>query len=228
MAWHWGMGDLSIFRFAKKYTYGFASAAGMFFGHYMAWICAGLLYAVQVHRNIADTAITPGSLAMGVAGWAGIILVFIAGWTTANPILYRAGLAFQSLYSKWPRFKVTLAAGVIASVIGIFPGLSSKFLDFAALYGLALCPMGAVIFVDHYFMRRSGMLDFNAERAGLTGWWPPLAAWALALVACVILNIGLGVQIFFLGLPGWIMAGIFYAAMSKSAQNRLLIKRVSL
>jgi purine-cytosine permease-like protein len=228
MAWHWGMGDLSIFRFAKKYTYGFASAAGMFFGHYMAWICAGLLYAVQVHRNIADTAITPGSLALGVAGWAGIILVFVAGWTTANPILYRAGLAFQSLHSKWPRFKVTLAAGVIASVIGIFPGLSSKFLDFAALYGLALCPMGAVIFVDHYFMRRAGMLDFYAERANLSAWWPPLAAWFLALIACVILNIGFGVQIFFLGLPGWIMAGIFYAVMSKSAQNRFLIKRLSL
>ncbi len=228
MAWHWGMGDLSIFRFAKKYTYGFASAAGMFLGHYMAWICAGLLYAVQVHRNIADTAITPGSLALNVAGWAGIILVFIAGWTTANPILYRAGLAFQSLHSKWPRFKVTLVAGVIASVVGIFPGLSSKFLDFAALYGLLLCPMGAVIFMDHYFMRRSGMLDFYAERAGLSSWWPPIAAWLLALVACVVLNIGLGVQIFFLGLPGWIMAGIFYFMISKSAQNRLLIKSVNL
>jgi purine-cytosine permease-like protein len=228
MAWHWGMGDLSIFRYAKKYTYGFASAAGMFFGHYMAWICAGLLYAVQVHRNGADTAITPGSLAFGVAGWAGIGLVFIAGWTTANPILYRAGLAFQSLHSKWPRFKVTVAAGIIASFVGIFPGLSSKFLDVAALYGLALCPMGAVIFMDHYVLRKSGMVDFYAERAGLSSWWPPIAAWVLALIACVAMNIGLGVQIFFLGLPGWIMAGIFYFVMSKSAQNRLLVKRVNL
>jgi purine-cytosine permease-like protein len=220
MAWHWGMGDLSVFRFARKYTYGFASAAGMFFGHYMAWICAGLLYAVQVSRNGADTAITPGSLASGVAGWAGIVLVLVAGWTTANPILYRAGLAFQSLHAKWPRFHVTIAAGVIASSVAIFPGLCSKFLEIAALYGLALCPMGAIIFVDHYFMRRSNLLDFYAERAGLDGWWPPIAAWLLALVACVILNLGFGIQIFFLGLPGWIMAGIFYLIMSKSAQIR--------
>ncbi|MCF7674069.1 MAG: hypothetical protein K9N23_01780 [Akkermansiaceae bacterium] len=222
MAWHWGMGDLSVFRYAKKSSYGFASAAGMLFGHYMAWICAGLLYAVQVSRNGADTAITPGALASGVAGWAGIALVFIAGWTTANPILYRAGLAFQSLHSKWPRFRVTVAAGVVASMLGMFPGLCSKFLEMAALYGLALCPMGAIIFVDHYFMRPFKLRDFYAERAGLTSWWPPLAAWVLALVGCVAMNIGFGTQIFFLGLPGWIMAGVFYFFMSKAAQNHVI------
>jgi hypothetical protein len=88
--------------------------------------------------------------------------------------------------------------------------------------------MGAVIFMDHYFMRRAGMVDFYAERAGIISWWPPVAAWLLALMACMALNIGLGVQIFFLGLPGWIMAGIFYLIMSKSAQNSLIIERVNL
>jgi purine-cytosine permease-like protein len=228
MAWHWGMGDLSIFRFAKKSTYGFASAAGMFFGHYMAWICAGLLYAVQLHRNSADTAVTPGPLAFGVAGWAGIVLVLVAGWTTANPIIYRAGLAFQSLHPKWSRFKVTLAAGVVASIVGVFPGLCSKFLDVAALYGLLLCPMGAVIFADHYFMRRCGLVDFYAERTGRRSWWPPLAAWGLALAACVVMNKIFNVQIFFLGLPAWLAAGGLYLVMSKAAQNTATVERARL
>jgi purine-cytosine permease-like protein len=86
--------------------------------------------------------------------------------------------------------------------------------------------MGAVIFVDHYFMRKSHMLDFYAERAGLTAWWPPIAAWLLALVACVAMNYWLHIEIFFLGLPGWIMAGIFYFIMSRAAQNRNLIESV--
>jgi purine-cytosine permease-like protein len=220
------MGDLSIFRFAKKSSYGFASAAGMFFGHYMAWICAGLLYAVQLSRNSADVAITPGPLAFGVAGWAGILLVFIAGWTTANPIIYRAGLAFQSLNPHWSRMRVTLVAGIVASLVGIFPGLCSKFLDVAALYGLALCPMGAVIFADHYFMRKLGLVDFYAERAGLRSWWPPLAAWGLALAACVLMNQLGGVQIFFLGLPGWFAAGILYLVLSRMAQKRTVVQGV--
>lgn len=222
MAWHWGMGDLSIFRFAKKSSYGFASAAGMFFGHYMAWICAGLLYAVQIHRNGADTAVTPGPLAFGVVGWAGIMLVVVAGWTTANPIIYRAGLAFQSLHPGWSRGRVTLAAGVVASIVGVFPGLCSKFLDVAALYGLALCPMGAVIFADHHFMRKLGMADLYAWRAGLRNWWPPLVAWILALLACVIMNTRFGAQIFFLGLPGWLAAGLLYLVMSRFAQARAM------
>jgi len=220
MAWHWGMGDLSIFRFARRSWYGFASAAGMFFGHYLAWICAGLLYAVQIRQNAVDNSVNPGPLAFRVAGWAGILLVLIAGWTTANPIIYRAGLAFQSLHPAWRRFRVTIAAGAVASVIGIFPGLGSQFLEVAALYGLALCPMGAVIFADHYFARRLGMMDFYAERAGLRSWWPPLAAWVLALVACVILNVVCGVEVFFLGLPGWIAAGTLFLGLSAMAQNR--------
>ena len=88
--------------------------------------------------------------------------------------------------------------------------------------------MGAVIFVDHYFMRKSKLLDFYAERAGITSWWPPLAAWLLALVACVAMYMGLGIQIFFLGLPGWIMAGVFYLMLSKYAQNRSIIESVKL
>lgn len=60
-----------------------------------------------------------------VARWRqpGFAMVIIAGWTTANPILYQAGLAFQPPRPKWSRFNVTLAADAIASVIGVFPGL---------------------------------------------------------------------------------------------------------
>ena len=37
MAMHIGMADLSILRYAKKWYYGFSSAAGMYVGHYIAW-----------------------------------------------------------------------------------------------------------------------------------------------------------------------------------------------
>ncbi|MDH5605084.1 MAG: hypothetical protein OEY51_14135, partial [Cyclobacteriaceae bacterium] len=37
-AMHIGMSDLSVFRFAKKASAGWTTAAGMYIGHYMAWI----------------------------------------------------------------------------------------------------------------------------------------------------------------------------------------------
>ena len=57
MAMHIGLADLSILRYAKKWTYGFASVAGMFLGHYVAWIASGILCAA------AAGAIAPGPIA---------------------------------------------------------------------------------------------------------------------------------------------------------------------
>ena len=38
MAMHIGMSDLSVFRFARKSWYGVAAGAGMYLGHFLAWI----------------------------------------------------------------------------------------------------------------------------------------------------------------------------------------------
>ena len=42
-AMHIGMSDLSVFRYAQSSLYGWTTAAGMYVGHYIAWI-ACLLY----------------------------------------------------------------------------------------------------------------------------------------------------------------------------------------
>jgi purine-cytosine permease-like protein len=220
MAWHIGMGDLSIFRYARKANYGFAPVSGMFLGHYIAWICAGMLYAVQLQADPANTTVAPGLMAMKAMGITGVLLVLISGWTTANPIIYRSGLAFQGINPKWSRYKITLMAGGIASIIAIFPGLSMKFLSVAALYGLILMPMGAVIFADQYFMKKLGLKDFYAEKRNISFYIPPALAWILTLGFCLFLNLYYGVQIFFLGLPGWFMAVIIYMSLSIYYQRK--------
>ncbi|MHA1563694.1 MAG: purine-cytosine permease family protein [Alphaproteobacteria bacterium] len=219
MAWHVGMGDLTIFRYARKARYGLASAAGMYLGHYVAWITAGLLFAVQLKHDPANTSVVPGPMAYRVAGVSGILLVLFAGWTTANPVLYRAGLAFQSVRPKWSRVRVTLVAGAVACVIAVFPGLCNKFLSVAMLYGLVLMPMGAVIFADHYLMKRLGMVEFYAERDGKRIHWPPMLAWILSLLICLALWYFVGIQEFFLCLPGWLLSGVIYMIASKLTQS---------
>ena len=47
-AMHIGMSDLSVFRYAKHPSSGWTTAAGMYVGHYMAWIAAALLYAAFI------------------------------------------------------------------------------------------------------------------------------------------------------------------------------------
>ena len=128
----------------------------MFLGHYMAWLCASILYALQLHRTPQNTDVLPGPLADQAMGLAGLICVVVAGWTTANPTIYRAGLAFQSFVPRMSRFKVTFLTGLVATLAGAFPAIAMKLLAFVALYGLVLMPMGAVVFVDFWLMKRLG------------------------------------------------------------------------
>ena len=166
MAMHVGMSDLSIFRYARKWQYGFSSATGMFLGHYLAWLASGILYALFLMETDNSTEFAPGVIAFRAAGVAGAVCVVIAGWTTANPTIYRAGLAFQSVVPKWKTWKATLATGLVTTLAACFPGLVMKLLSFVAIYGFILMPMGAVIFIDFYLIKKLGMEPFYAEKSG--------------------------------------------------------------
>ncbi|MDD4103243.1 MAG: hypothetical protein PHU80_11525 [Kiritimatiellae bacterium] len=221
MVWHIGMADLSLFRFARKSWYGISSAAGMYIGHFMAWVAASTLYAVQLQADPSNTAVLPGPLAYNACGVLGLAVVMIAGWTTANPTLYRAGLAFQALAPGASRARVTLLTGLAASVTAIFPVVVMKLLGFVALWGMILMPMGAVIFADYWLLPRFGMRRFIAEHVRLPINWAAGAAWCASIIFCVGMLAAFGTdKIFFVSLPGWFVSIMVYVAWSKRMQGR--------
>jgi purine-cytosine permease-like protein len=221
LAMHIGMSDISVFRFARKSWYAVATAAGMYVGHFMAWLSASLLYALQLHQDPTNTDVLPGPMAYKACGIAGLLCVIIAGWTTANPTIYRAGLAFQAIMPKQSRFAVTLFTGGVATIAGMFPAIAMKLLDFVALYGMLLMPMGAVVFVDFWLIRRLGLQNNYAERSGRTFNWAAGLTWFLTLGVCAVLVQFVGIEIFFVSLPGWFAATILYIVLSKLYQTKL-------
>jgi purine-cytosine permease-like protein len=188
-AMHIGMSDLSVFRFAKKASSGWTTAAGMYVGHYMAWIAAALLYAVYLRSPEAQAllsngeapTVAPGPLANNAIGVFGIIAVVLAGWTTANPTIYRAGLAFQAIIPKVSTFWVTIIAGTVATIAGLFPAFAMKLLDFVALYGFILAPFGAVIVFEHFFHNQAGIVQNYAELANIKFNKAVFWAWAISV-----------------------------------------------
>lgn len=225
-AMHFGMADLSIFRFAKSKASGWAPSIGMFLGHYMAWIAAALLLAALIKTNPsmalgADGKVTanPGLLAYQSLGWAGIICVVIAGWTTANPTIYRAGLAFQGVIPGSSRMVMTLVAGAVATVAGVFPNLSAQLLGFVGTYGTVLGPMGAVIFVDYYLMKKFGMHDEHAERTGTRFNIAVLVAWLLPVTVGLYLIYWQNLFAAYAVIPCWIACGLIYLLLSKMIQE---------
>jgi len=243
MAMHIGMSDLSIFRYAKKWYYGFSSATGMYVGHYIAWLAAGILFSVvlvekaqglqvaEYLRKLAEELAAnpsmaneimanklpspaPGPLAYKAAGLAGVICVVIAGWTTANPTIYRAGLALQAIRPKWKTWRVTFVVGIITTLAACFPALVMKLLEFVALYGLILMPMGAIIIMDVYVIPKMGLKSNYAAIYAKSFNLSAAVAWAVTLIVSIMLNQLLGIEIFFLGLPGWFVAAFFYLVLS--------------
>ena len=212
LAMHIGMADMSILRFAPKWQYGFFSAFGMYLGHYIAWIASGILCAAAL-GNVA-----PGPIAYLGAGAAGAICVVIASWTTANPTIYRAGLAMQTITPNWSRWKMTLAVGLITTVAALFPALMMKLLDFVALYGLMLMPMGAVIFADFWLLPRLGLQSNFAEKRKLIFSWPAAAAWLVTLIVAFVAPL----EIYFKALPGWFLAVLIFVVASYIEQKLIL------
>jgi nucleobase:cation symporter-1, NCS1 family len=222
-AMHIGMSDLSVFRFANNEKNGWTTAAGMYVGHYLAWIAAALLYAVylkspEAQQFLADgqaPPVAPGPLSYNAIGFFGIIVVILAGWTTANPTIYRAGLAFQAILPKVSTFWVTILAGAIATIAGIFPAFAMKLLDFVALYGFILAPIGAIIVFEYFFADRFGIVKDYAMKKGIAFNMAVLLSWAISLGVFYSIGIFGGIFLSFLTLPAWISCGVLYLVFSK-------------
>jgi purine-cytosine permease-like protein len=220
-AMHLGMSDMSVLRYARKASCGWAPAAGMYLGHCIAWISASLLYAHQLQKVGPGASVAPGPIVFEAVGWAGLICVVIAGWTTANPTIYRAGLAFQGVLPRLSRGSATLLAGAVCTIAGLFPAFAMMLLDFVGIYGMVLAPAGAIIAVDVLLAKRIGIPVDPAALSGSSFNTAALLAW--------LLPAGIGfwaVSHFqmplptYATLPVWLGSALVYILLSKAMPLR--------
>jgi NCS1 family nucleobase:cation symporter-1 len=216
-AMHLGMSDMSVLRYARKPSCGWAPAAGMYLGHCIAWISASLLFAYQVQKFGEKASVAPGPMVDDAVGLAGLICVVIAGWTTANPTIYRAGLAFQGMVPGVSRTAATIAAGTVCTIAGLFPAFAMKLLDFVGIYGMVLAPVGAIIVVDVYLADRLGIAKDPAEggrssfnMAALLAWILPASVgfWSVGYFKMPLPT--------YATLPVWLGSGLLYIVLSKT------------
>ena len=210
LAMHVGLSDMAIFRYAKKWTYGLYTAFGMYPGHMLAWVASGIMVAA-IGREMH-----PGLMAFEAVGVAGVAGVLLAGWTTANPTLYRAGLALQTITPGWPRWKITLAAGTATTILACFPVFFLKLLDYVAIYGLVLMPIGAIVVAEHWVFPRLKIEQYQAEKRGWAFNWAALAVWLGTLAVAFVQP----VHLYFRWLPGWFIALTAYTGLMSARRSK--------
>lgn len=213
---HFGLIDMALLRYARKKRYGLASIAGMMGGHYLAWISAGFMgAAVAALTKTSILLLDPGMIAWYALAWSGFVIVVVAGWTTANSNLYRAGLAAQAVFPQYHRTRVTLFVGLAVVVAACFPFVYQQMLPLLTYSGLLLVPIGGIVFAEHYVFSWLGYTRFWARFKGVRHSVPAIATWGLSLVFGFGLNILDIIPYFYLFLPTWAFSIIVYVLLAK-------------
>jgi NCS1 family nucleobase:cation symporter-1 len=215
LAMHGSLGDMTLLRFARKSSYGYFSAFGMFIGHYVAWICAGIMGAgVALILKSSIGQLDAGEVAFQSLGLTGVVAVIIAGWTTSNPTIYRSGLAFQSLNHEWSRTRVTVIVGIATTIIACFPFVFTKLLGFVGIMGLMLAPIGAVIVTEHWIFPRIGFTRYWSHYRKNTTNFAAIITWGASLSLALYLERSGTLHLFFLLTPIWLFATLLYIGLA--------------
>ena len=212
---HFGLIDMALLRFAKKKSYGYATSTGMMFGHYVAWIAAGIMgagAAVILGKSIVE--LDPGDVAYYALGWSGFVIVIVAGWTTAITNLYRAGLAAQAIFFNHSRKKTTIVVGLVTIIIACFPFVFSQILPLLTYAGLLVVPVGAIVFAEHQIFPRIGFTRYWSSYRKLTFSMPAVASWALGLIFGFGLNALDVISFYYLFIPTWFFTILVYTLLA--------------
>ena len=212
---HFGLIDMALLRFAKRKRYGLCTSAGMLFGHYIAWISAGIMgagTAVIVQKSIGE--LDPGDVAFHALGLSGLVIVIVAGWTTANANLYRAGLAAQAIFKDKSRTTTTAVVGMVTVAIACFPFVFTKLLPLLTYAGLLVVPVGAIVFAEHMIFPCIGFTRYWAHYQSLTHSTPAVASWGLGLVFGFGLNVLDVMSFYYLFIPTWFFTIAVYTALA--------------
>jgi cytosine permease len=216
MPMHLGMSDMSILRYARKSSYGYFSAAGMYIGHFMAWICAGILGATSamlLKESMVD--LDPGATAFRLLGAMGLVAVVVAGWTTSIPSLYRSGLAFQAVFHRHNPYTVNLVVGGATTVIACFPFAFGSLLNVWSYFMISMAPVGAIVAAEHFVLPKLGIRPLWREHQGVADNRPAIITWIVGVVIGIVLVAIPQVHLFAVFIPVWVISFFFYPLLCR-------------
>jgi len=212
---HFGLIDMALLRFAKKKHYGLATSTGMLFGHYIAWIAAGIMgagTAVILGESIVQ--LDPGDVAYYALGWSGFVIIIVAGWTTAITNLYRAGLAAQAIYTNYSLRKTTMIVGVAMIIVACFPFVFSQILPLLTYAGLLVVPVGAIVFTEHQIFPKIGYTRYWSKFQEYKNSSPAVLSWIIGLIFGFGLNALDVMSFYYLFIPTWFFTILVYTFLA--------------
>lgn len=111
-------------------------------------------------------------LGMGVPALA---MIVFATWTSNANNLYSTSLTLASVFTRYEKWKITVAAGLLGTVLAAM-GVMTYFVDFLVFLGICIPPIAGIYIADFFFLRR-GHYDLTMltkrpaiNKAAFIGW----------------------------------------------------------
>jgi cytosine permease len=111
-------------------------------------------------------------------GLPALVLIIFATWSTNSHNLYATSLTLSSIFPSFPKWKITIAAGIIGTILAAL-GIMDYFIDFLLFLGITIPPIAGIYVADFFFVR--GRNYDVADIAHRPDWnWVAFGAWVLA------------------------------------------------
>ena len=88
-------------------------------------------------------------------GWGliAMLVLILAQWTTNDNNLYSAALAFSVVFRRWPKWVLTLGAGIIGIILALW-GIYGQFPQWLMFIGVLIPPIAGIYIADYFITNR--------------------------------------------------------------------------
>ncbi|PPA70398.1 purine-cytosine permease family protein [Jeotgalibacillus proteolyticus] len=119
-----------------------SSFVGFFAGFTVVLLIAAMLAKATSQVDVV-------SIMLGVGWGTGAMLILIlAQWTTNDNNLYSSALGFSVIFRKVPKYILTIAAGLIGTLMAV-GGIYSHFIPFLSFLSVLIPPIGGIYVADY-------------------------------------------------------------------------------
>jgi cytosine permease len=161
-------------RYCKNGTTSFvATVMGFVIAHSVV-ILAGFLIC-------AGTGITDLPKAMlSIMMVPSLLILIFAQWTTNDNNLYSSSLGITNIFPKLKKKQVTLAGGIVATILGAF-GVANFFTSWLTILGTAIPPVAGILIADYFLFHKSKYEFGEGTRYGYIS-IPAIVAWIAGII----------------------------------------------
>ncbi|MFC7679830.1 cytosine permease [Paenibacillus sp. GCM10028914] len=126
----------------------YAAFVGFFVGNSFMTVIAIFLSRVMDSSDLTGIFLTIG------LGLPAIIVLTLAQWTTNTNNLYSASLGFSVVFSRIPKYVITIVAGLLATLLAVF-GIYDRFLTFLTFITMLISPVGGIYTAEYLLINKS-------------------------------------------------------------------------